>query len=409
MKSIIKSAVVILLLLSSCTKVEEQPYEVKFYGSAFEDIGYSVSIASDGYVIAGQVTNVKATGKNLSAADKDMGIIKTGWDGNAIWKLNVGGPRNDWGTKLLKNDDGTYVCVGTYTDSTTVVQTDMFIVKISATGEAVWQKHYGGPGNQTGRDLVKTPEGYLVLCTTDNSNMAADSTGNKAGDLDIQLMKVSDNGDLVSTSPQYGFNGDDVGVAIKQAIDGNYILFGSTERSEPGQNQGKGNLILMIVNSSGIALQTKIMGTPEDEYAADFEVLSDGYLLTYTIGNDGENQEVWVKKIKKDLYAAPFYTSEVKITNPGSTDNSAKVYSISKYGTDSYVLAGISGKTTTAKMMVCEIDGTGNLVTGHQLISGSTGTQFAYDATSGDDGYVIAVGKNSYDVSSMITFLKFKF
>jgi len=406
MKTIIKTAFVFLVLISSCKKVADEQYTVKFYGDAYEDIGYSVSIASDGYVIAGQFTDIDRTGTSLSS-NKNMGIIKTGWDGNAIWKVSAGKKWNDKGSKLLKNDDGSYICVGTYTDSITVLQTDVFIVKVSATGDIVWQKNYGGAGNQTGTDIVKTSDGYLILGTTDVANMTADSTGNKAGNTDIFLMKISDSGDLISTSPQYGYIGNDAGVAIKLTIDGNYLVFGTTDRSEPGQNQDKNNLILLKVNSSGIALQTKIIGTTADEYAADFEVTPDGYLLAYTIGQDGDAQEIWVKKLKSDLYAAPFFTKAVSIT--GAPDNSAKVYSITKYKTDSFILSGIAGKISAAKMLVCEIDADGAPVSGHQMIKGSTGVQFAYDVTAGDDGYIIAVGKNSYDVNSMITFLKFKF
>jgi hypothetical protein len=406
MKKIVKAAFVFLILISSCTKVTDEPYTVKFFGDAFEDIGYSVSIASDGYVIAGQLTDIDRSGTFITS-NKNLGIIKTGWDGNAIWKLSLGKKWNDRGSKLLKNDDGSYICVGTYSDSVTVLQTDIFIVKVSATGEVVWQKNYGGTGNQTGTDLVKTTDGYLVLGTTDVANMNADSTGNKAGNTDIILMKISDTGALISTSPQYGYIGDDEGVAIKLTNDGNYMVFGTTDRSEPGQNQDKDNLILLKVNSSGIALQTKIFGTAADEYAADFEVTPDGYLLAYTVGQDGDAQEIWLKKLKTDLYATPFYTTMVSVS--GATDNSAKAYSISKYGTDSYIISGIAGKTTAARMMVCEIDGNGAPVSDHQFIKGSTGVQYAYDVTSGDDGYIIAVGKNSYDVNSMITFLKFKF
>jgi len=85
------------------------------------------------------------------------------------------------------------------------------------------------------------------------------------------------------------------------------------------------------------------------------------------------------------------------------------VFALSKYKTDSFILAGQSGKGTSADMLIFEINSNGNLVEGHQKIEGSTGTQVAYDVVSGDDQYVIAVGKNSYDINSMITFLKFKF
>ena len=53
MKRINLAAVLILLVLASCQKNTEVPYELKFYGDTREDIGYSVAIATDGYIIAG--------------------------------------------------------------------------------------------------------------------------------------------------------------------------------------------------------------------------------------------------------------------------------------------------------------------------------------------------------------------
>jgi hypothetical protein len=412
MNTIVRIAIITIVLFVSCEKSTEEPYTLKFYGDAYEDTGYSVAIANDGYIIAGLVTDIIRNGNFIDSSNKSMGIIKTGWDGNVVWKVSAGGKFDDLGSKILQNPDGSLLCIGTFTDTTTIIpiQTDVFAVKVSSSGNIEWQKHYGGAGNQTGIDAVKTSAGYLILCSTDVATMSgSDSTGNIAGRTDILLMTISDNGALVETSPPYGYSGDDIGVAIKSTNDGNFIVFGTTDRSEPGLGQDGNNLILLKVNSSGKAFQTKIIGGLKEEYAADIEVLSDGYLLAYTIGKDGENQEIWVSKLKNDIYAAPYFTNQVSIVNPNSTDNSAKVFAIAKYETDSFVLSGNSGKSNAAKMLVFEIDATGNLVQGHQVIKGSTGIQVAYDVTSGDDEYVIAVGKNSYDVNSMITLLKFKF
>jgi hypothetical protein len=412
MKIILRITLIFLVLFASCEKITDQPYTLKFYGDAYEDIGYSVTIVSDGYVVAGQVTDIRRSGGSIVSSDKNMGVIKTGWDGNIVWKVSAGGKFDDKGTKIYQNEDGSLICVGTFTDTTGITpgETDMFIVKISSAGTIEWKKTYGGTGNQTGIDIAKTTDGYLIMGSTDIAVSGADSTGNIAGNKDISLIRILDNGNYVETSQPYGFSGDDEGVAIKPTNDGKFIIFATTDRSEPGQGQGKDNLFLIKVNPSGNLIYNKILGGPEDEYAADIEVLPDGYLIAYNVGKDGENQEIYVEKLKEDLFAAPaFLPKKISITNPNSTDASAKVYALTKYKTDSFILSGNSGKSTAAKMLIFEIDTLGTLVEGHQMIKGSTGVQIAYDVVAGDDGYIIAVGKNSYDVNSMITFLKFKF
>ena len=407
MKTILKIAIVSFFLFASCQKSVDQPYILKFYGDAYEDIGYSVSIVSDGYVIAGEVTTITRKNGNIVSSAKDMGIYKTGWNGNVIWKIIAGGKYDDWGSKIYQLDDGSLICIGTSTDTTksTPGLTDIFAVKVTVAGTIEWQKTYGGTGNQTGIDVAKTSDGFIILGSTDAERTPlTDSTGNIAGNTDIVLLKIKNNGDTIGLIAT-GYPGNDIGKVIKPDLGGGFIVYGTTDRSNPGQ--ANNNLLLIKLNSSGQVTQTNIVGGTEDEYAGDMEVLPDGYLLAYTVG---VNQSGYVKKLKNDIYATPLFTNKIKIINPENTaDSSTCVNAISTYKTDSYLLAGHTGIGTAAKMLIFEIDATGNPVSGHQMIKGSTGTQVAYDVASGNDDYIIAVGKNSYDVNSLITFLKFKF
>jgi hypothetical protein len=413
MKKATLISLIITILFISCEKGTEQPYTLRFYGDAYEDIGYSVSIVSDGYVIAGQFTGIIRQNHVIAndSSNKNMAIIKAGWGGDVIWKVSTGGKFDDWGSKIYQLTDKSLICTGTFTDTTTTdpVQTDIFIVKVSSTGTILWQKTYGGTGNQTGRDIIETSDGFMILGTTDVERQPiTDSTGNIAGNTDIFLLKIDNNGDLVE-SFAYGYPGNDLGNVIKADNGGNFIVFGTTDMSDPGQD--KNNLILVRFNSVGYATESNIIGGSDDEYAADMEVLSDGYLIAATIGKDGESQKIYVTKLKNDIYADPYFTNDkIVISDPNFPNiKSSGVYALSKYKTDSFVLAGYTGTGSSAKMLIFEMDADGNLVEGHQIIKGSTGTQVAYDVVSGDDGYIIAVGKNSYDVNSMVTFLKFRF
>jgi hypothetical protein len=412
MKTVLKIAILLLVLLASCKKSNDEQYTLKFYGDAYEDIGYSISILADGYVIAGEVTEItRQTGIGIVSSNKNMGIIKTGWDGNVIWKTSAGKKWNDWGSKIYKNTDGSLICVGTATDSTTAagLNTDIFVVKVSSTGTIEWQKTYGGTGNQTGIDIVNTLNGnYMILGSTDVARQAAsDSIGNIAGNTDIILLKIKENGDSVESFVR-GYPGNDLGKVITWNTDGSFIIYGTTDKFDPVQDNN--NLLIMKINSAGYVTQTKIIGTNLDENASDMEVLKNGYLLTYNVLLNDGSQEIHVMKLSTNIYAPNVIDDKkISITNP--VDNSASVYAISRYknNTASFILAGQTGKGSTAKMLILEMDSIGNPVAGHQMIKGSTGLQVAYDVTSGNDEYIIAVGKNSYDVNSMITFLKFKF
>jgi hypothetical protein len=412
MKPLLRIIIICLLLFTSCEKVTDQDYLLKYYGASYEDIGYSVTIVKDGYVIAGQLEDVHRNNDGyITSRNKNMGIIKTGWDGNEIWKVSIGGKNNDLGSKIYQNSDGSLVCVGTFTDTVFAAssQTDVFVAKISQQGTIEWQRTYGKKyGNQTGIDIIKTPDGYMVLGSTDvEAPSGSSSSGNIAGKTDILLLKIKENGDSTE-SFQYGFPGNDLGKVIKADQGDNYIVFATTDQSDPGQD--KNNMLLVKINSVGYSTQKLFLGGTDDEYAGDMEVLSEGYLLAGNIGKNGESQKIQVIKLKNNIFDSPYFSKFITIADPlDPAIASCGVCSISLYNTGSYVLAGYSGIGSSANMMVFEMDGDGNPVAGHEVIKGSTGTQVAYDVAAGDDGYIIAVGKNSYDINSMITLLKFRF
>lgn len=413
MKNNILLFIFVSLLAAGCEKEPGDDYTLKFYGDALEDIGYSVAIASDGYIIAGQYNKIVRDNGiiNRELSNKDLAVIKTDWSGNVKWEVIAGGKYTDWGKKILQLSDGSMICIGTFTDSisATRMETDIFAVKISSAGEILWQKTYGGTGsqpgidgNQTGIDILQTSGGFIILGSTDEerAQQGAD-LGNIGGKTDIYFLKISDSGDKLSFRP-YGYPNNDNGAAIKQDIGGNYVVYGSTEQSDPGM--GKSNLIIFRIDEFLNVGDAKIIGDPSDEYAADFEVTGNGYLISGTIGRETDVQEAFVRVVNYDLRSSIDPVVPFKIQG-----SSTAVKAMFPYGTDQYVVAGSSGSGSAGDILFFIIDASGKPVEGRYKISGSTGLQIAYDVVSGNDGYIIAVGRNSYDFNSLITMLKFRF
>jgi hypothetical protein len=133
------------------------------------------------------------------------------------------------------------------------------------------------------------------------------------------------------------------------------------------------------------------------------EVLDDGYLILGVKGSETEKQSPYIIKVLKDIHTDPLIAD-----NPVK-DISWSVIAMSRYKNNYFVVAGQAGPASAAKMLIFMIDSEGKMVDGKEMITGSTGAQAAYDVVSDNDDYVIAVGKNSYANSSMITLLKFRF
>lgn len=400
---------VLILLICSCEKNQDEII-LKYYGDASEDIGYSIAPTADGYVIGGQLTKVARLGTNyinINESIKKAGIIRTNSEGNTIWKDNKYGNRVP-GTisKIVSLDDGTIIGTGYVTDTITN-EKDIFVVKTDASNSSPVEMRYLLGGNQVGTDIIQTAEGFMILASTDVAReVYNDSTGNAAGKKDIIFLRIKNSLEKITFSNAFGFPGNDFGVAIKNDINGGYIVVGTTDRSDKKQDVQKGtNVIICKINSAGVATQHRILGGLPDESASDFEVLNDGYFIAGSIGAEGTVQKpnAWV--LSSEINSAPLNDNLIDIV----TESSVSIKAICKYRTNSFIMAGQYGTGSSSRMLFFVTNATGSYEDGTKRIYGGTGTQVAYDVISDSDNNVIAVGKNSYENNTMISLIKFRF
>lgn len=404
---------VLVLLLWSCEK-SINPEILRFYGDAYEDIGYSIDKTANGYLIAGQYTEITrdSAGTRIMASEKKMAIIRTDLNGIQTGKDTYGKNLTSSAAKIIAFEDGTAVAVG-YAAGAGTQKKDIYIVRLAANGEGYTEKIIPMKGNQYATDIIRVQkkvndlfvnDGFLVLGSTDVKRGSTDYTGNAEGQKDILLLRLKENLDTVRTTPA-GYIGNDEGIELKPEPNGGYIVVGTTDRSDkPASEQGGRNIFIMKANQDISATDIRIIGGAESESVAGFEVVDEGYLIAGTIGAEGSLQYGYIWNVPKDIFAS---VSEHRII----LDSSSKSFSINaicKYKSNSFLMAGQYGPSSSGSMLIFAADAGGNLIEGKVKIAGGTGNQVAYDVISdGDD--IIAAGKNSYENNSMITLLKFRF
>jgi hypothetical protein len=391
-----------LIFLSACERSNDLTEILKYYGDAKEDIGYSIAIADDGYYLAGDRSIIIRNGTQIISFSKKPAIIKTGFDGNLIWERTFAGRLTGYLSKVIVLSDGSVAATGQVTDSVALTS-DILTVKINSDGTGPVDSVYKLTGNQAGRDLLQTSEGFMILGTTDVARpVTSESVGNNAGKLDIMLMRTGNSLTRLDPNPPvWGFPENDQGVAIKAADGGGFIIAGSTERYKLEGH--KHDLFLLKTNYLGAETGYVIIGGTDDEYAADFEPYNDGFVVAGNIGASSETQSVFVKKISLSLDSVPLFSST--IVRSGSWS----VNAVSRYKSSSLVLAGMEGTSSQSKFLVLAVDAGGNQIEGKEKILGNTGIQVAYDVATDSENNIIAVGKNTFESNSLITLLKFSF
>ena len=149
-----------------------------------------------GYILAGWST---AT----AGAAKDVLVIKLDGDGNTVWTRTWGGPGEDGAHDVVPTVDDGYLVTGFYTHSNTA--RDVWLLKLNADGELLWQKTYGDPiHSNTGFSGKQTVDGGYIVAATYGVNeqfwlLKLDSTGEVGGECFLRGQPAPE---VISGSPE---------------------------------------------------------------------------------------------------------------------------------------------------------------------------------------------------------------
>ncbi len=185
----------------------------KTYGGAGNDTGQgqTVQTSDGGYAISGDTNSSGAGGM-------DFWLIKTDASGNMQWNKTYGGALDESAKHMTQASDGGYaISGGTY--SFGAGGQDAWLVKTDANGNMLWNKTYGGTGDDSGYGLVQTSDGgYAIVVITNSFG---------AGGYDTWLIKTDASGNM-QWNQTYGGAQDDWGYYLIQSSDGGYAMEGYT-------------------------------------------------------------------------------------------------------------------------------------------------------------------------------------
>ncbi|MDY0016815.1 MAG: Ser-Thr-rich GPI-anchored membrane family protein [Candidatus Delongbacteria bacterium] len=260
----------------------------KTFGGADFDTGQSVAQTTDGgYIIAGNTYS-------YGAGDSDVYLIKTDSVGNQIWDKTFGGAGNDTGQSVAQTTDGGYIIAG-YTNSYGAGSNDVYLIKTDSNGNQVWYKTFGGADSDIGYSVIRTTDrGYIITGYTYSFG---------AGGYDVYLIKTDSNGNQVWYKT-FGGADSDIGYSAIRTTDRGYIITGYTY----SESMGNYDLIIIKTDSEGNQLWYKTFGDDDTVLGRSVAQTTDGgYIITgyilysatysdvYLIKTDSEGNQLWDK------------------------------------------------------------------------------------------------------------------
>lgn len=170
-------------------------------GSGYEKAADVLLLPDGGYLIAGETSSADGdvTGHYGTASTSDGWLVRLSASGNIIWQKNIGGSGHEQLKTIRATSDGNFVAVGTTTSNDNDVTgnhggQDIWVVKFSSTGNLIWNKCYGGSGKDTAGSILQHPDGGYIIVGSTNSGDGQLSGTRRA--TDVWYFKINATGDL---------------------------------------------------------------------------------------------------------------------------------------------------------------------------------------------------------------------
>jgi len=320
-----------ILKLTSSGDIE---WQRTYGGSDSHNYPYSFQITSDGgYIVAGGAYSI-------SAEDNDAWVLKLTSSGDIEWKNTYGGGSGDRATSIQQTEDGGYIVAG-WTSSFGAGEGDLWILKLTSSGDIEWQRTYGGSSDEYWSEIQETSDGGYIVA------VATESFG--AGGADSWILKLTSSGDIV-WQRTYGGSLDDNGTSIQETGDGGYIVAGETQSFGAGHWDG---WILKLTSSGDIEWQRTYGGTEWDGTSSIQETGDGGYIVagaTKSFGAFRTEFDLWMLKLSPDgeiSSCAITGSSDASVSDTSISPSDTNVTPVSKnvitYNTD--ILPGESDAT----------------------------------------------------------------
>jgi hypothetical protein len=281
----------------------------KCYGGSNSEKIFSSCRSSDGGFLFASESLSSDGDVPSNQGSADIWIFKIDQQGQLIWSKTYGGSNLDIPHKIVEREDGRiYVLGETSSDDGNVSllkgAADVWLLVLDSLGDLIWQKTFGGSAIDYGVDIDWLNDGTLILAA--NTYSSNGDVTDHHGSSDFWIAGIGDTGDLL-WQKTFGGSGEDWVLSLEIVSDSVTLFFGSTQSNngDIAGNDGGQDYWLVGVSNDGTLLWQQTYGGTMAELGHDLEVSADGgvTLIGRTRSNNGDvsgnngSSDFWIVKL----------------------------------------------------------------------------------------------------------------
>ena len=283
----------------------------KSYGFAGHDHAYNIIKTNDGGLFFNGFIDVTASqgeGASLRHGVGEFWCHKVDMNGEIIWRRYFGGSNNDRSYDAIETSDGGFILVGT-SESQDVEKTisfgsyDIWVIKISSSGNLIWEKSYGGSAIDEGVKIIKSQDdNYMII---GNTNSKIIEGVNTIGNNDFLMIKINSSGTVLNMF-RHGSTEFDYAKDIIQTKDGSYFITGYSRNPKNIEGASlKNNAVFLIqTQRSGIIQNAWQLNGENEDLGYSISQLNNGSIVLVGTTESIDSDFIYKKTTSKDIFIA---------------------------------------------------------------------------------------------------------
>lgn len=255
-----------------------------------KDGGFILGGSSDSSPLRNEKNEIIGNKSEVGRGSHDYWIVKLSATGQVEWEKTYGGNFSDQLKSILLLDDG-YLIGGTSNSTLSYDRQtenfglgDFWILKLDEKGKEVWQKSYGGEGDESLAGMIKSKNGFLIAgsSSSETGHTEGGKTTSNGNGTDFWILEIDKIGNPLWDAT-YDIGKWDILVSLNRTENDEYLLGGYASSETLGRKtdaKGINDFVAIKINARGELLwQKTVGGTGSDQLKGLVQMRDGGYLL----------------------------------------------------------------------------------------------------------------------------------